>query len=128
MDRLSTPTLRPRKPNGPSFAGLWPARLLASFRTANEVCEFVSRMVRDLAATNSVVLGGALLEPIAQISPGWCAALLEELLETPIRLWMGFYRLFLGKRPGKCRRRITRPWSLCPPAAVLCTFAPWLAF
>src|ERR1035441_3784412 len=39
-------------------------------------------MVGDLAATNSVVLGAALLEPIAQISPGWGAALLEEVLRT----------------------------------------------
>jgi hypothetical protein len=53
------------------------------FKTAKEVCEFVSRMVLKLAATNSVVLGGALLEPIAQISPGWCSGLLEQLLTTP---------------------------------------------
>ena len=57
--------------------------IVDQFKTAKEVCEFVSRMVLELAATNSVVLGGALFEPIAQISPGWCAGLLEELLTTP---------------------------------------------
>jgi hypothetical protein len=56
--------------------------LVGRFRKANEVCEFLSHMVRDLATTNSVVLGGALLEPIAQISPGWCSTLLEEVLQT----------------------------------------------
>jgi hypothetical protein len=67
------------------------------FRTANEVCEFLSRMVRDLAATNSVVLGGALLEPIAQIAPGWCAALLEEVLRTADPTLDGFLPPLLGE-------------------------------
>jgi hypothetical protein len=53
------------------------------FKTAKEVCEFLGRQVRDLSAAKHTVLGGALLEPIAQISPLWCAALLEQLLRTP---------------------------------------------
>jgi hypothetical protein len=67
------------------------------FRTAKEVCEFLSRMVRDLTATSSVVLGGALLEPIAQISPGWCAALLEEVLRTADPTLDGFLSPLLGE-------------------------------
>ena len=34
----------------------------------------------------------------------------------------------LVKRPGKRRRRITRPLILCLPAAAPSRFAPWLAF
>jgi hypothetical protein len=70
---------------------------VGQYRTAHEVCEFLSRMVRDLAATNSVVLGGALLEPIAQISPSWCAALLEEALRTADPTLDGFLPPLLGE-------------------------------
>ena len=50
------------------------------FTTAAALCEFVRRQVRELAAANQSVLGGALLDTIAEISPIWSAALLEELL------------------------------------------------
>jgi hypothetical protein len=53
------------------------------FKTAKEVCEFVSRQVRDLGAIKHSARGATLLEPIAQISPLWCVALLKELLRTP---------------------------------------------
>jgi hypothetical protein len=70
---------------------------VGQFRTAHEVCEFLSRMVRELAATNSVVLGGSLLEPIAQISPGWCATLLEEVLRIADPVLDGFLPPLLGE-------------------------------
>jgi len=70
---------------------------VGQFRTPYEVCKLLSRMVRDLAATNSVVLGGALLEPIAQISPGWCAGLLEEVLRTADPTLDGFLSSLLGE-------------------------------
>ena len=54
-------------------------------------------MACNLAATNSVVLGGALLEPIAQISPGWCTALLEEALRTANPTLDGFLSPLLGE-------------------------------
>jgi hypothetical protein len=67
------------------------------FKTAKEVCEFVSQQVRDLGVIKHAVLGGALLEPIAQISPMWCAALLEELLRTPDPILDGFLWPVLGE-------------------------------
>jgi DNA polymerase III delta prime subunit len=67
------------------------------FKTAKEVCEFISRQVRDLGAIKHAVLGGALLEPIAQISPVWCAGLLEELLRTSDPALDGFLWPILGE-------------------------------
>jgi hypothetical protein len=60
------------------------------FQTASLVCEFVRHQMHELAATNSPVLGGALLESIAEISPEWCATLLEELLTATDETLDGF--------------------------------------
>jgi hypothetical protein len=67
------------------------------FNTANEVCKFLGRQVRGLGAIKHSVLGGALLESIAQISPVWCAALLEELLITADPTLDGFLWPVLGE-------------------------------
>ena len=60
------------------------------FKTANDLCEFIRRQVRELAITKSSVLGGALIGSVAEISPTWCAALLEELLGTQDQTLDGF--------------------------------------
>jgi hypothetical protein len=67
------------------------------FKTAHDLCEFLRRQVRELTAINSSVVGGALLDRVAEISPTWCAALLEELLRTAdptldAFLWSLIYR------------------------------------
>lgn len=71
--------------------------LVDRYRTAREVCTFVSQMVRDLARRSSAVLANALLEPIAQISPAWCTALLQELLERSDPILDGFLPPVLGE-------------------------------
>ena len=50
------------------------------YKTAGELCEFVRNQVLQLTATNSPVLAGGLFDAVAEISPDWCTALLEELL------------------------------------------------
>jgi hypothetical protein len=67
------------------------------FKTAKEVCDFIRRQARDLGAIKRSVLGYALLEPIAQFSPVWCAALLEELLKAPDPSLDRFLGVVLGE-------------------------------
>jgi hypothetical protein len=105
--------------------------IVGRYETANKLCAFVSRMVRDLAGRNSVVLGAALLEPIAQISPAWCGALLEELLTTldPTLDW------FLLPILGEATRRVPEAYhkateslaAQCRPQQVcaLVSFLGW---
>jgi hypothetical protein len=73
------------------------AEITDRFRTAKEVCDLVGRHVHNLETIKHSALGGALLEPIAQISPFWCAALLEELLRTPDPTLDGFLWPVLGE-------------------------------
>ena len=71
--------------------------VVGRFRTPDGICEFLSRMVRNLAAKNSVVLGGALLEPVAQISPDWCTGLVEEVMRRADPTLDGFLPPLLGE-------------------------------
>jgi hypothetical protein len=71
--------------------------LVDRYRTAKEVCGFVSRMVGDLATQSSAALLNTLLEPIAQISSVWCTTLLQELLERSDPILDGFLPPVLGE-------------------------------
>lgn len=50
------------------------------YKTPSELCEYVRGQVRELASAKLSSPGGALLDSVAELSPNWCAGLLEELL------------------------------------------------
>jgi hypothetical protein len=51
-------------------------------KNAHELCDFLSHTVRELEAVSEHVRPAAMLHPLAQFSPAWCAALLNELVGT----------------------------------------------
>jgi len=54
----------------------------SKFENAPAMCRFLQRQVLDLESARLSTRAGQLLEPVARISPQWCAALLEELLNA----------------------------------------------
>ena len=52
------------------------------WKTARELCDFLRHAGGELKAINCHVNPGALLDPLVQHSPSWCAGLLVELLGT----------------------------------------------
>lgn len=56
--------------------------LVERFSTAEKLCEFLRQQIRDLGVAGLLVGGGALLDEVAELSPAWCAAVLQELVRT----------------------------------------------
>jgi len=66
--------------------------LVERFKSAQEICDYIRTQIRELrsADTSFSGFGGALLEPIAEISPEWCAELLKEIIASEDAALDGF--------------------------------------